>query len=167
MTDNWLFDGEGVDWSDLAAAKSLGNQEQMRRQLEQIKQQRQSRRAKRVEGSQCPHCGGSLPADAASKQYPVCMHCRNKLLWATLTPTLTVPCNHCGRGILILRDRIGHPVNCTHCKKQSLAGVSPNDPASLALKEEQKRGELDLFTVGVLIFAACSILFLAYLCFGK
>lgn len=33
------------------------------------------------QGPTCPHCGGTLPTDAAAKQYRVCQHCRNPLHW--------------------------------------------------------------------------------------
>lgn len=32
-------------------------------------------------GPPCPHCGGALAADAASKQYRLCPHCRLEVLW--------------------------------------------------------------------------------------
>jgi hypothetical protein len=33
------------------------------------------------QGPACPHCGGTLPSDAAAKQYRICQHCRNPLHW--------------------------------------------------------------------------------------
>jgi len=37
-------------------------------------------------GIPCPHCGGSLPPDAATKAYHVCKHCRNALFWVDSAP---------------------------------------------------------------------------------
>jgi hypothetical protein len=167
MTDNWLFDGEGVEWSDCARAQSLQNQQQMLRHLSDIKKQKAlgGQRARRVEGSQCPHCGGMLPVDAPAKRYPVCMHCRNELIWFTFAPTLTVPCHHCGRGIVIIESLKGHPVTCLNCKKQSLAGVSPHHPSAAAFRYSQaaapltETAEPSLSPLTRLIGAVCVIIF--------
>lgn len=37
-------------------------------------------------GIPCPHCGGSLPPDAAAKAYHACKHCRNALFWVDSAP---------------------------------------------------------------------------------
>ena len=37
-------------------------------------------------GPPCPHCGGALAADAASKKFRLCPHCRLEVLWHRGTP---------------------------------------------------------------------------------
>lgn len=39
------------------------------------------RRDTKLQGPACPHCGGSLPFDAAAKEHHICMHCRCDLFW--------------------------------------------------------------------------------------
>ncbi len=88
MNDS-LFDGEGIEASDLLALHALQQRERaLTLQREQIELQREQIKrvgstvaktpietpAKEVESGQCPHCGGALPDNASSKKFEYCMH---------------------------------------------------------------------------------------------
>jgi predicted Zn-ribbon and HTH transcriptional regulator len=129
MSENWLFDGEGVEWSDLAKAKSLQQQKQIAENLKKLRQSSRSTAPKTVEGSQCPHCGGALPSDAARKKYSACMHCGNGLKWDVSEGVL---CQYCHRKNVVLQEMMGKAVFCLHCKHQFVAGGAPKSLTPLA-----------------------------------
>lgn len=117
--NNWLFDGEGIEWSDLARAESLQNEREMLSKLGKSGVSQNTPR-KLVTDSQCPHCGGQLPANAKSKRYEFCLHCSNRLLWQQ-TDT-QVSCPHCSNVNTIMEDRFGKLVKCLACQREYIAG---------------------------------------------
>ncbi len=156
----WLFDGEGVEWSDLAKLKSLENERKMLRKIGRSGVGQPHTPGKLVKNSQCPHCGGPLPANAATKKFEFCMHCRNKLLWKR--ESTRVSCQHCTRVNEIAADMLGKRVKCMGCGDFYIAGGR-----SLSQRQQPtalpKFSELSVPQVwGVLIgsFVAVYVLFL-------
>ena len=100
---NFLFDGEGFEFSHLQRMAQLNNQAlSLRKQQESLrvqkqirdginKQAAQARKSKKgsratpqnERGLNCPHCGGELSSDAPAKLYAKCRHCASDLFWSS------------------------------------------------------------------------------------
>lgn len=78
MSDNPLFDGEGIEAEHLLLGGALLGQAATNKKLNDIKKELQK---KPKQGPPCPHCGGKLPGDAQSKQYSTCCHCGSSIYW--------------------------------------------------------------------------------------
>lgn len=70
MSDNPLFDGQGLEFHHLQRLDQQKQAAATRRLLEEQERQRRG-------VCPCPHCGGGIPKVGVS----VCMHCRRELHW--------------------------------------------------------------------------------------
>ena len=74
MADNWMFDGQGIELSDLVRLEQLKNQE---KQLEELRRIGKGPRPEPPsQYGKCPYCGGDLPG-----KYELCKSCRSTLYW--------------------------------------------------------------------------------------
>lgn len=95
MSGNWMFDGEGIEFSDLTRLQSLASQgkitAQQKKLLDEIVRQRKDRDKEREHRERqrldeiavraslpdCPFCGHKLP----KANVILCGQCRSKLYW--------------------------------------------------------------------------------------
>ena len=73
MADNWMFDGEGIEFSDLARLQQIKNQE---KQLQELRRLNHIRSEASVKYGTCPYCRGDLPGE-----YELCKWCNRNLFW--------------------------------------------------------------------------------------
>lgn len=137
---SWMFDGRGVEWSDLAQLQSLRNQQDMLRKLGRLGSQPIP--TKTVLGSTCPHCGGDLPPDGSTHKYAFCLHCRNKLRWlpfvqlpafACNNPSVTsvsLVCPECEKGSVFPKSAEPTELACPCCKANFILTPPPKKPSS-------------------------------------
>jgi hypothetical protein len=84
-----LFDGKGVEWSDLARLKSLQNQQKsldnQKSLLDAIHKQNALQKEESTRQRNlptCPLCGGTL----AGRSVTICPHCRSHIYWGPSGP---------------------------------------------------------------------------------
>jgi hypothetical protein len=82
------------------------------------------------QGPACPHCGGTLPTDAAAKQYRICQHCRNPLHWV-------------GRAVLASEEDVQKRLQEDAIQEEKWAREEAEAAAKKAAIKSQKAAERD------------------------
>jgi len=83
---NWMFDGEGLEFSHLQRFAAMQKQGEMLKEAKRMREALERQGASHNKQScKCPHCGGEMPSDAAQSKYAR-HQCGGEIYWMDQKP---------------------------------------------------------------------------------